>query len=120
MDGSSSQVIVEREGRKYLVDLVSREIKEFGTTVAVEETGVSSSKAEPNNSTQSSKTQSGAPPAVPPTYNKSTHRIGASMALSQALGDVHDLTEKFNRPASAPMSGALEYEMQPRDQDDPC
>jgi len=72
VDGSNSRIVVEREGKQYLVDLVSREIKEVGTAAVVEETGVSSSQAEPNNSTQSSKTQSGAPPAVPPTDNKST------------------------------------------------
>jgi hypothetical protein len=72
VDGSSSQIIIEREGKKYLVDVARHEIEEMGTPAAIEEIGVSSSKAEANNSTQNSTTQPGAPSPNPPTANKNT------------------------------------------------
>lgn len=111
VDGSSSQIIVEREGRKYLVNLVSREIKEVGTTAEVEESGVSSSKAEANNATQSSTTQSGAPPAGPPTANKSTvYTAGDDLVFAVPTGrrvDRHGLYVNFTHrfPYEAAFTG---------------
>lgn len=111
VDGSSSQIIVEREGRKYLVDLVSREIKEVGTTAAIEETGGSTSKADANSATQSSTTQSGAPSPNPPTANKSTvYTAGDDLVFAVPTGrrvDRHGLYVNFTHrfPYEAAFTG---------------
>jgi hypothetical protein len=111
VDGSSSQIIVERGGRKYLVDLVSHEVKEVGTTPAVEETEGSSSKTEADSATQNSTTQSGAPPAGPAAANKSTvYTAGDDLVFAVPTGrrvDRHGLTINFTHrfPYEAAFTG---------------
>jgi len=111
VDGSNSQVIIEREGKKYLVDVVTREIKEVGTTAAIEEMGTSSSKAEENNSAQSATTQSGAPPAGPPPASKSTvYTAGDDLIFAVPTGrriDRHGLYVNFTHrfPYEAAFTG---------------
>ena len=99
VNGSSSQIIVEREGKKYLVDVVRREIKEVGTGSAMEELDTSSSKAAANNSSQNSTTQTGVPPAGPPTANKSTvYTAGDDLVFAVPTGrrvDRHGLYVNF-------------------------
>jgi uncharacterized beta barrel domain-containing protein DUF5777 len=99
VDGSSSQIIIEREGKKYLVDVVRREIKEVGTTAASDETSTSSSKAEANNATQSSTTHPASPSADPATANKSTvYSAGDDLVFNVPTGrrvDRHGLYINF-------------------------
>ena len=85
VDGSSSQIIVEREGKKYLVDVVSREIKEVGTAAAAEES--SSSKADANNAAQSSKSNPGPSSPEPSVASQSTvYTAGDDMVFAVPTG----------------------------------
>ena len=99
VDGSSSQIIVEREGKQYLVDVVRREIKEVGPTAAGEETSTSSSKTYANSANQSSTTHSGSPSTDPATANKSTvYTAGDDLVFNVPTGrrvDRHGLYINF-------------------------
>ena len=85
VDGSSSQIIVERDGRKYLVDVVSHEIKEVGTNSPEAETSSSRSNLDHENlkaTTQDTPATSG-PPA---TMNPKVYTAGDDLVFNVPTG----------------------------------
>lgn len=98
VDGSSSQIIVERAGKKYLVDVVSHEIKEVGTNNPVE-VETSSSLSNPDNQNLKATTQGTPPAAGPPaTAKPKVYTAGDDLVFAVPTGrrvDRHGLYVNF-------------------------
>src|SRR5215472_17077164 len=86
VDGSSSQIIVERAGKKYLVDVISHEIREVGTNNAVE-AETSSSRVNPDHENLKGTTQGTRPAAGPPaTTNPKVYTSGDDLVFNVPTG----------------------------------
>ena len=98
VDGSSSQIIVERAGKKYLVDVVSHEIKEVGTNNPVE-AETSSSRSNPDNQNLKATTQGTPTAAGPPATTKpKVYTAGDDLVFAVPTGrrvDRHGLYVNF-------------------------
>jgi uncharacterized beta barrel domain-containing protein DUF5777 len=86
VDGSSSQIIVERAGKKFLVDVASHEIKEVSTNNAVE-AETSSSRSNPDHESLRGTTQGTQPAAGPPaTTNPKVYTAGDDLVFNVPTG----------------------------------
>src|SRR5262249_16891164 len=98
VDGSPSQIVVERAGKKYLVDVASHEIKEVSSN-NIDGTETSSSRANPDSENLKATTQ-GTPstgaPATPTTHKALT--AGDDLVFNVPTGrrvDRHGLYVNF-------------------------
>jgi Membrane bound beta barrel domain (DUF5777) len=102
---STSQLIVERDGKKYIVDLVSHEIREAGTEPANVMTAANQA------ATSSSKPSSASP--APPEKKDNIYRPGDDLVFSVPTGrplDRHGLYLNFTHrfPFQAAFTGPAE------------